>query len=234
MTRNQTVEIIGLLQTNYPDVYRNMSDDALAATVNLWARMFTDEPYEIVAAAVMGYIANNTARFAPNIGQVKEAIRKLTHQDELTEGEAWAMVSRALRRSTYDSQEEFAALPPIVQKAVGSPAQLREWAGMDADTVQSVVASNFQRTYRTMLARAAEQEKTPERIRAYFSGLTQPMPEALPDPAPAQVPAIEAPPVTGDALRERIAGLRVAAGEVVITDEKKAAALEKLRNYGKE
>lgn len=236
MTRKQTVEVIGLLQTNYPDVYRNMSDDALAATVNLWARMFADEPYEIVAAAVLGYIANSPARFAPNIGQVKEAIRKLLHPEELSEAEAWALVLKAVKNSGYGARAEFDKLPPLVQRAVGSPNQLREWGMMDSGEFQSVVASNFQRSYRAMQARAAEQEKTPERIRAYFAGLTKPMPEAIEAPAAPALEAGEAITITDakrtaalDMIRERLKDEPADSPGPVITPEAKAAAIAKLR-----
>jgi len=40
---------------------------------------------------------------------------------------------------------------------VGSPNQLRAWALMDEETVQSVVASNFQRSYKAIAAKQKEQ-----------------------------------------------------------------------------
>ena len=232
MNKRDSNRIIGILQANYPDTTRDMTDEAYMVKVNLWADAFKDEPYELVAAAVKAYIANSTERFAPNIGQIKEQIRKLTHPDELTEGEAWALVQKAIRRAGYEAKAEYDKLPPLVQKVVGSPNQLREWGLMNSETVQSVVASNFQRGYRTVQAREAAMEKTPLEIRQAFAQLTVPMPEALPTPSPA--PAIEAPPVAGEALRQKIAELRIAAGEVIITEESKQAALERVRKYRKE
>ena len=41
-------------------------------------------------------------------------------------------------------------------------------------------------------------------------------------------------PLDAYAMRAAIAEARAAAGEIVITEDKKAAALEKLRDYGKE
>lgn len=247
MTKKDANRIIGILQANYPDTTKDMTDDAYMVKVNLWADAFKDEPYELVAAAVKAYIANSTERFAPNIGQIKEQIRRLTHPDELTEGEAWALVQKAIRRAGYEAREEYDKLPLLVQKVVGSPNQLREWGLMNSETVQSVVASNFQRGYRTVQAREAAMEKTPLEIRQAFAQLTAPMPEALEaklkgprlligdesTPWPP-APAPEDPPVTGEALRQKIAELRIAAGEVVITEESKQAALERVRQYGKE
>ena len=103
---------------------------------------------------------------------------------------------------------------------------------MPSDTVNSVVASNFQRGYRTMKERAAAEEKTPPEIREAFGLVTKPIPEALPESkAPALPPA---PAVTGEAMRNAILAARAAAGEVIVTEDAKTAAMEKLRNYGKE
>lgn len=214
MTRQETARVLTELSINYPDTDRNLSDKARAVKIEMWASAFADEPYELVTAAVRAHAINSADRFAPNIGQVKEAIRKLTHPDELTEAEAWALVLNAVKNSGYEARAEFDKLPPLVQRAVGSPNQLREWGMMDSGEFQSVVASLFQRSYRTMQARTAEQEKTPEKIRAYFAALTKPMPEA-----------IEAP----EALALEAGEQDEPAEAVTITPEAKAAAIAKLR-----
>ena len=231
MTREESALILMELGTNYPDTDKGKSREAMSAKVTLWASMFAEEPFALVQAAVRAYIANSTERFAPNIGQIKEQIRRLTHPDELTEGEAWAMVQKAIRNSGYNAAEEFAALPPMVQKVVGSPANLRAWGMMDTDSAMSVLASNFQRGYRAVQAREAAMEKTPPQIRQLFESLTKPVLTASSaTPAiEAPLPSSEAPSVTGEALRERIAELRIAAGEVVITEESKQAAIAKLQ-----
>lgn len=53
-------------------------------------------------------------------------------------------------------------LSDTVRRVVGSPSQLREWAMMEPDTVQSVVASNFQRSYRSRAASEKEFAALPE------------------------------------------------------------------------
>ena len=93
--------------------------------------------------------------------------------DELTAMEAWNLVAKALRNSAYGSEEEFAKLPPAVQRVAHSPSQLREWALMDADTVQSVVASNFQRAYTARQKSDREFEALPPAVRQYVAALTE-------------------------------------------------------------
>ena len=99
----------------------------------------------------------------------------LTSPPEMTESEVWTLVSNALRNGIYGAQEEFDRLPPVVRRLVGSPGQLREWAMMDADTVQSVVASNFQRAYRVRSRQHAEYAALPSDIRQMIGPLADHM-----------------------------------------------------------
>ena len=80
--------------------------------------------------------------------------------------EAWLLVSKALRNGTYGAVKEFNKLPPLVQKAVGSPDNLRNWAQTDSESIENVVQSNFMRTYRTVVNRAKEYRKMPKDIQA--------------------------------------------------------------------
>lgn len=165
MTRNQTLTIMAVLKAAYPNFYRGMSRSDAGAVVDLWEAMFADDPVEIVSAAVKALIAADEKGFPPHIGAVKEKIRQLTIPEMDTEAESWAMVSRAVSRSIYNAREEFDKLPELIQRIVGSPNQLREWAMMDSDTVQSVVASNFQRSYRVRMKQKAEFDALPEDVK---------------------------------------------------------------------
>lgn len=53
--------------------------------------------------------------------------------------------------------------------AVGSPANLREWALMDSDQVGTVEQSHFIRNYRTAVKRISEDRKIPNQIKALIS-----------------------------------------------------------------
>ena len=165
MTLKDTRDVFALLQANYPDTFKGLPDDALLSMLKLWQQMFAEEPREIVLRAVQAHIRSSTDRFFPPIGIIKEEIRKLTGPDDLSEGEAWAMVSAALRNGIYGYKEEYAKLPPAVQRAVGTPQTLREWAMLDAESVQSVIASNFQRSYRAAAKQEAELAKLPPGFR---------------------------------------------------------------------
>lgn len=171
MTRAETVKILSVLRGSYPQFYRGIGKDEAEDTVNLWTSMFADEPYQVVSAAVKALIVSNDSSFPPVIGQVKAKIKKITSPDEMTEGEAWGLVYNSLRNSSYNSVEEFGKLPDILQRLVGSPNQLREWSRMDVETVQSVVASNFQRSYRVRAAQQREFDALPGDVKAFVAQL---------------------------------------------------------------
>ena len=171
MTMQETGEIMDILATAYPEFYNRPGSPDMGKTIKLWASMFQDDPLPVVAAAVKALIASDVKGYPPKIGQIKEKIRMLTMPDEMTEMEAWNLVANALRNSAYGSKEEYAKLPPDIQKLVGSPNQLREWAVMDIDELQSVVASNFQRSYRVTAKRKAEFMELPSDIRNFIAPL---------------------------------------------------------------
>lgn len=148
MTREETLDLLSVLKAAYPNFYRDMTRKDADHVIDLWFEMFKDEPAGLVALAVKRHIATDTKGFPPHIGAIKDAIVKIQQPDEMTEIEAWNMVRKAIRSYSWDAKEQFDKLPPVLQRLVGSPNQLQEWAKMDEDVVASVVASNFQRSYK--------------------------------------------------------------------------------------
>ena len=143
------------------DSYPNYKPNNLSETVDVWQMMLSDYDYNLVSMALKSYILSDTSGFAPAIGQIVAKMHAITQPQELNEMEAWSLVSKAIRNSIYNSADEYAKLPPIVQKAVGLPSQLMQWA-IDDSYNESVVSSNFMRCYRIELAREKEMSMFPE------------------------------------------------------------------------
>lgn len=175
MNRTETIKIMAVLRAAYPQYYAKQSQDDLQGIVNLWAEMFADDSYQTVAMAVKALIKTRVSTFPPGIGEITEMIAKITMPEEMTELEAWAIVAEALRNSAYGSREEFEKLPPVIQKIVGSPAQLHDWSQMDSDTVNSVVASNFQRSYKARAKNEREYMALPSSVKSFMAALTDGM-----------------------------------------------------------
>lgn len=147
------------------DSYPNYKPNNISETVDVWNMMLSEYTYDQISVALKTYILSDTSGFAPSVGQLVDKMKSITTPQELNEMEAWALVSKAIRNSGYNSVEEFAKLPPIVQNAVGLPEQLRTWA-LDENYNEQVVSSNFMRCYRTELARYEELSKMPSEVKA--------------------------------------------------------------------
>jgi hypothetical protein len=146
MTRNETIKVLALLKLAYPSFYKDMTKDTAIETIDFWSMMFAEEDLEIVLESVKALIT--TCKFPPSIADVKEKIRFITLPRQMNELEAWNLVNNAIRNSYYNASESFDKLPILIQKLVGSPNQLKEWAMMEISEVKSVVQSNFMRSFR--------------------------------------------------------------------------------------
>lgn len=165
MTRDETKKILMVMQASFPN-YHPVDP---AATLNTWELMLQEYTYEQMSMALKAYILADTTGFAPSIGQLVEKVSVICATNELNELEAWALVSKALRNGYYGAEKEFEKLPELVQKAVGQPSQLRQWAQTDSESVENVIQSNFLRTYRAVLKREHDVSKMPRVIRDMIS-----------------------------------------------------------------
>lgn len=177
MTRDETLAIMGVLKAAYPSFYRGMTREAALDAVALWAEMFTNDRADIVTAAVKMLIKTRKEGYPPTVGEVSGKIQELSQGDSLTGIEAWNLVAKACRNSLYGAVEEFAKLPPLVQRTVGSPNQLKEWAMMDTETF-SVTGSHFQRSFGIMQKREQELSLMPPEYRERLAGITAGLLEA--------------------------------------------------------
>lgn len=161
MTREEAKKMLMVVQVAYP----NWHPVSITETIDAWFIFIEDYTYEEVMQAVKRFILTDTKGFAPSIGQIVACIHESHESDGMSELEAWSMVWKAICNSNYNSEAEFEKLPLAAQKAVGSPANLREWAQMETDTVFSVAQSHFIRGYRTALERQKLEEKLPNNLR---------------------------------------------------------------------
>ena len=185
MTQEETIDLLSVLKAAYPNFYRNMTRKDADQVISLWHEMFKDEPGGLVALAVKRHIATDTKGFPPHIGAIKDAIVKIQQPEEMTEIEAWNMVRNAIRSYSWDAKEQFDKLPPVLQRLVGSPNQLVEWGQMDAETVSSVVASNFQRSYKARAANEREYLALPTEVKQTMAQIAAGM--KMPELPPVEI-----------------------------------------------
>jgi hypothetical protein len=129
----------------------------------VWYSLLKDLDYKTVNVAIQRHMT--TSRYPPTIADIREQCSNIVDEQEPDVLEAWSLVSKAKRNGIYGAKEEFEKLPEAVKKAVGSSDNLRNWAMMDTQTVESVVQSNFIKAYERVLKRRKELRKMPDGIR---------------------------------------------------------------------
>lgn len=161
MLREETQELLLMIQCTYQNF--NPVDKTIAA--NAWTLALKDVTFEQAQQAFVAYWRADQKGFPPTPGNLIAIIQEISTQKELNENEAWSLVEKAMQNSTYNSESEFVKLPPLVQKAVGSPGQLRSWA-TDESGNRTVMASNFMRVYRNEVIEKKDYMRLPENLKA--------------------------------------------------------------------
>lgn len=170
MTKQETAKMMAVLKTAYPRYYAGKSESEQREAWNLWHMMLGEYEYGVVAAAVKALIA--TLKYPPTIADVTEKIRMLTVPEGMDESEAWNYVRKAVRNSLYNAGEEFDKLPEECRAVVCAPEQLRAWAMLDEDEFNTVVASNFKRSYRNTSAKRREYDMLPPEVKGMLDEIS--------------------------------------------------------------
>ena len=144
--------IMTLLQSEYPNSFVNMDKRTMQLKMNLWEKEFAADDINLVYAAVRLYM-EKPERFAPNIGQI---------QVKPKIGLTFANGLRHILRQD----------PDVVLVGETRDPETAEIAVRASLTVESVVSSNFKRTYRTTQERAKQVEALPDGIKDMLSGIT--------------------------------------------------------------
>ena len=160
MTWDETKTIIGIIKSLYP----NWKTDNPKSTVDTWHIVLEDFDSNAIQYAIKRYALTDKSGFPPSIGQLVGQLQNVSEKGDLSGMEAWGLVLRAMRNSTYNSQSEFDALPKTVQRAVGNAETLRSWALTDIDSTP-VLQSNFLRTYNAVAEKAKADAVLPQSMR---------------------------------------------------------------------
>lgn len=173
MTRDETKELLMMIKAVYPNF--GIRQEEMTATINAWHMMLEEYPADGVIAAFKIYVKANNTGFAPSVSQLIGAMYQPKENRQLSEGEAWAMVKKAIKDGNYHAEERYNELPPIIQRAVGSPNMISQWAQTDSNEVNTVIMSNFQRTYRALLSKQSFNDKVPETLSGLVLSITDKM-----------------------------------------------------------
>ena len=167
MTRDEVKDLLENIQADYPTWKPEIP---LSRLIDRWTERLQFFDADAMQYALMAYGYTDTKGFAPSVGQL---INQLSNGIKTESAmEAWSMVYGRMCNSIYHSVDNFNTLPPIIQKCVGSPEVLRQWAISDERNVQ-VIQANFLKAYNIEVERAKDLVKIPKNVRQLLSATGQ-------------------------------------------------------------
>ena len=182
MTEQETKSLLAYLSATW-DMAKDKDPRQVLA---VWHDIFREDDVRLVQAAVKLYV--NQEKFAPKPADIRENIRELTAEREQTEMEAWNLMRKAIRGASMESWSrtltedgpgdpsavvQFRKLPEHLQLIVGSPEQLADWERLDSKQLDTVIQSNFMRSYRSVSAERERMAMLPEHLRQALPGVSK-------------------------------------------------------------
>ena len=92
MTREETIKVIGIITTAYPNFDKFRDEKHIRSMVAIWADMFSEDDAGLVALAVKEHIS--TSKWPPSIAEIREIMTRIAHPDIIPPDEAWEVVSK--------------------------------------------------------------------------------------------------------------------------------------------
>ena len=120
MNREEATKFLALIKVAYPKAYRNMDNDSLIATVNMWHSTFSDTPYPIMEIALDHF--RKTSEFEPTVAGIYKELKNLHYAalgDVLTSNEETKVnLGRYIMQHTSRFKDENAGRYEINYKSL--------------------------------------------------------------------------------------------------------------------
>lgn len=75
MNKKEAAQLLTLVKLSYPASYRDMDDEWMKATINMWAMSFQDVPYSLIEQGFNHY--RMTHKFPPTVAEMVEELRHI-------------------------------------------------------------------------------------------------------------------------------------------------------------
>lgn len=157
MTNDEATMIVAMIETNWQPF------KSTKPAIELWASVFEHDPYELVKTAVMMLIQTDPSEFRPTVAKVRRKMHDIIYGNRITETEAWLTVKNSLSEAQESpetlkgAKSAWKKLPEDIRKLV-TPRELLEWNSVPFETLDTVIQSNFMRSYRDVRDRRYEKE----------------------------------------------------------------------------
>lgn len=159
MTREETIKLMQYFEAAYKGFYEGKDTKAVVA---VWHDALKDENPRIVSEAARNCV--KTSEYAPTVAGLMKQIDLI--KEPYTSAELWSLIDRAAKNGIYNAAAEFEKLPPECQAFIGSPSALKDLAGTDHGTMNTVVKGQFLKRVEAIKEHQTVQNGLPMEVRA--------------------------------------------------------------------
>lgn len=165
MTKTAIIKALAVIRAAWPRFYANQTEKDAAAAVELWYAMFGGCDEAVFRAAVD--MAIRESPFPPAIADICTRIDSMAAAvgGGPTPETLWGRIERAASNALYHAGEEFAALPKVCRRFVGSPGALRAMAMMDPGDFNSVTRGQFLKSAAALMRQEEMVKRIPDEVR---------------------------------------------------------------------
>lgn len=155
MQRKEFAKIAGAIKSAYPKERILDTPEALG----LWYEMLKDISYNVMAAALQGWIA--THKWSPSIAELREGALKIIQGTVPDWADAWSETMRLVRRhGAYNPSAAYAEMDEITKATV----QRMGYMSLCMSENIAVERANFRMIYERLAERAKEERMMPEKL----------------------------------------------------------------------
>ena len=162
MTKAETAKLLGLMAAMYPKF------EITELKVELWADLIGDIPYSLAQAALKKVMM--TSEFIPTVAEIRKAAAESisTKEDELTAGEAWGEVRKAIAACGWpEPGKAYDMMSPITQQVVKQIG----WHEICMCEEPGVVRGQFMKIFNTTQERDKQNRLLPEGFKNQIKAL---------------------------------------------------------------
>lgn len=156
MDRDGTKKMIAAMRGIWPNVFHSLTGAELSSMVDMWTDIFAEYSEEVCAVALRNYAKKERA--FPTPAGIADEINLITGAAQ-TKAELWAILRKRAANCINETKKAFEALPPILQRYVGSPEGLRALGMMSEKDLDTIEKSHFMRTIGELQEKHAAQEE---------------------------------------------------------------------------
>lgn len=180
MTKAESAKLVAIIITAYPNSDKYKDAESVESVVNLWAAMFSDDDYSIVALAVSKHIA--ISKWPPSVAEIRELMSEILNPGLVPPDEAWAAVNDLMAtEGNHIYGDIYKKLPPLIARAVESIGyhrlvEMRRYGYNNGKAGMERLA--FIQQYTPLYEREKTKAMTPRNINTQINAIQNALPDS--------------------------------------------------------